>query len=200
MADKKLISLDGLQSLINKLKNIFVTKVDGKDLSDNNFTDEYKNVCGYAIPMEYEGLLSISLLGPDGHVYRLFLNEDFRLTIEEQVKPRTVKYLISGEDYYYLVEDESGIFLTKYTGTEELPPEEVGYVRATSRDTRMKFTLEVVDNVIVFNLHKGPAMDETEAKYMSCGDDKVCYFAIEDDEVKIFYEYLTIEAGNIKLK
>ena len=44
MADKKLISLDGLQSLVNKLKNIFVTKVDGKDLSDNNFTDEYKEV------------------------------------------------------------------------------------------------------------------------------------------------------------
>ena len=199
MSDKKLISLDGLQSLINKLKNIFVTKVDGKDLSDNNFTDEYKNTCSYAIPMEYEGLLSISLLGPDGHVYRLFLNEDFRLTIEEQIRPRTVKYLISGEDYYYLVEDESGIFLTKYTGTEELPPEEVGYVRATSRDTRMKFTLEVVDDNIVFNLHSGPAMDATEAKYMICND-KVCYFAIENDEVRIFYEYLSIETDNIKLK
>jgi hypothetical protein len=199
MSGKKLITADKLRGLITQLKDIFVTKQDGKDLSTNDFTDEHKNVCSYAIPMEYEGVLSVSLLGPDGHIYRLMLNEDFRLTIEEQIKPRTVKYLISGDNYYYLTEDESGMFLTKYTGEEELLPEEVGYVRAISRDTRMKFTLNVEGENIVFNIHKGPGIDETEAKYMVCND-KICYFEIKDDQVHILYEYLAIETDNIKLK
>ena len=190
MGVKKLVTGDKLRSLITQLKDIFLTKQEGKKL---------EQICEYAIPMEYEGVLSVSLLGPDGHVYRLVLNEDFRLTLEEHIKPRTVKYLISGDDYYYLVEDENGIYITKYTGDEEIPAEEVGYVRATSRDTRMKFTLDVVDNNVVFNLHKGPALDEMEAKYMTCGN-KICYFEIKNDQVEILYEYTTIETDDLPIK
>ena len=93
MGVKKLVTGDKLRGLITQLKDIFLTKQEGKKL---------EQICEYAIPMEYEGVLSVSLLGPDGHVYRLVLNEDFRLTLEEHIKPRTVKYLISATEEYLL--------------------------------------------------------------------------------------------------
>ena len=75
----KLISLNGLQSLINKLKDIFVTEED------------------------------ILMEGPDGGYYKLVLDENFRLMLEEKISARQVTYLISNNEYYYLTEDSSGI-------------------------------------------------------------------------------------------
>ena len=202
MSGKKLISLDALQSLYNQLKSKFATKdevdnkvdkEEGKGLSSNDFTEDYMETCDYILPLKDDGLLMLALKGPDGNVYRLSLDENMRLVLDPYVCNRQVRYLISGDDYYYLDEDENGVYLSKYSGEEVPAPEDCGYIRVTTKDTGMKFTLSVTEEGnVVFNLYEGPAIDAQEAKYLIC-DDKICYFVIENDQVEIFYEYLTIE-------
>ena len=209
MAGNKLISIDSLQALYRQIKAKFATKqeiedkvdkVEGKELSDNNFTDDYKNICDYVVPLQDDGLLMLALKGPDGKIYRLALDENLRLTLELQTSNRRVTYLIGSDgNYYYLDEDESGLYLAKYTGEETPATEDVGYVRAVSNDTGFKFTLDVVDNNVVLNLYDGAAIDPNEAKYMICND-KLCYFVIENDQVNILYEYFTLDADNLSLK
>jgi hypothetical protein len=200
MSGKKLISLDALQSLYNQLKSKFATKdeienkvdkEEGKGLSSNDFTENYMETCDYIVPLKDDGLLILALKGPDGNVYRLSLDDNLRLVLDPYIANRQVRYLISGDDYYYLDEDENGVYLSKYLGEEVPEPEDCGYIRATSKDTGMKFTLSVIEGNVVFNLYEGPAIDAQEAKYLVC-DDKICYFVIENDQVEIFYEYLTI--------
>ena len=170
MSNKKLVSLNGLQSLIEKLKSIFVLK------------DE-------------ERLLTIK--APDGNTYKLSLDANLRLILEEHVKARQVLYLVSGDDFYYLSEDESGIYLSKYDGTPA--PEECGYITALSKDTGMKFVVGVENEQVVFNLATEQNSDISEAKFIKCND-KLYYFQIEDDDVKIYYEYETLTTNNLPLK
>ena len=164
----KLISLDGLQSLISKLKDVFVTEKD------------------------------ILMEGPDGGYYKLVLDENFRLMLEEKISARQVTYLVSNNEYYYLTEDSSGIYLAKYEGTPNI--EESGVVVAVSKDTGMKFTIDVEDNVMTFNLCEGSDIDLTNsARYMICND-KLCYFIIENDEVQIYYEYIKLTMDDMQVK
>lgn len=165
----KLISLNGLQSLINKLKTIFLTADDER----------------------------LYIKGPDGKLYKLVLDQNFRLMLEERASARQVKYLISGNEYYYLAEDTSGIYLTKYNGTPAA--EECAIAVATSKDTGMQFTVGVENGSMTFSLAEGQKLDfDQTAKYMICND-KLCYFQIENDEVNIYYEYKKI-TSNINIK
>lgn len=167
MIMSKLISLNGLESLINKLKSIFVTEED------------------------------IMMEGPDGNFYELTLDENFRLVLEEKKSARQVTYLMSGNDYYYLVEDSSGMFLSKYDGIPNI--EESGILVAISKDTGMKFTVDVENDTMTFNLCEGRNVDlKNSARYMVCND-KLCYFVIENDVVHIYYEYKSI-TGDIQIK
>ena len=164
----KLISLNGLQSLINKLKDIFVTEED------------------------------ILMEGPDGGYYKLVLDENFRLMLEEKISARQVTYLISNNEYYYLTEDSSGIYLSKYEGIPNT--EDCGIVVAVSKDTGMKFTVDVENNNMTFNLCEGRDIDLTNsARYMICND-KLCYFVIENDEVQIYYEYIKLTMDGMQVK
>ena len=164
----KLISLNGLQSLINKLKDIFVTEED------------------------------ILMEGPDGGYYKLVLDENFRLMLEEKISARQVTYLISNNEYYYLTEDSSGMYLSKYEGTPNI--EDCGIVVAVSKDTGMKFTVDVENNNMTFNLCEGRDIDLTNsARYMICND-KLCYFVIENDEVQIYYEYIKLTMDGMQVK
>lgn len=166
----KLISLNGLQSLINKLKSVFLTVDDDRLLME----------------------------GPDGNLYKLVLDQNFRLMLEEQTSARQVTYLISGDEYYYLTEDSSGMYLTKYNGIPN--PEDCGVVYAISQDTGMKFTVGVEDNNMTFNLLEGRSLNFNEtAKYMVCNG-KLCYFQIENDTVNIYYEYKTLTLDDIRVK
>jgi hypothetical protein len=165
----KLISLNGLQSLINKLKTIFLTVDDDR----------------------------LYIEGPDGNLYKLVLDENFRLMLEERVSAKQVTYLISGDEYYYLAEDESGIYLTKYEGIPAA--NECAIVVASSKDTGMKFAVGVENGNTIFNLVEGRSLDFNQtAKYMICND-KLCYFQIENDVVNIYYEYKTL-TSNINIK
>lgn len=165
----KLISLNGIQSLVNKLKTIFLTVDDDR----------------------------LYIEGPDGNLYKLVLDENFRLMLEERVSARQVTYLISGDEYYYLAEDESGIYLTKYEGVPAA--NECAVVVASSKDTGMKFAVGVENGNMIFNLVEGQSLDSNQtAKYMVCND-KLCYFQIEDDVVNIYYEYKTL-TSNINIK
>lgn len=165
----KLISLNGLQTLINKLKNTFLTVDDER----------------------------LYIKGPDGSLYKLVLDENFRLMLEERVSARQVTYLISDDEYYYLAEDESGIYLTKYEGTPAA--EECAVIVATSKDTGMKFTVGVENDNVTFNLVEGQNLDfDQTAKYM-IWNDKLCYFQIENDAVNIYYEYKML-TSNINIK
>lgn len=164
----KLISLSGLQTLIEKLKSYFLTEED------------------------------VLMEGPDGNFYKLTLDDDFRLMLEEKVSARQVTYLSSNNEYYYLTEDESGIYLSKYDGIPN--NEDCGVVVAISKDTGMKFIVGVEGGNVTFTLCEDPGIIlKNSAKYMICND-KICYFEIKDDQVHILYEYLTIETDNIKLK
>ena len=164
----KLISLNGLQSLINKLKDIFVTEED------------------------------ILMEGPDGGYYKLVLDENFRLMLEEKISARQVTYLISNNEYYYLTEDSSGIYLSKYEDTPNI--EDCGIVVAVSKDTGMKFTVDVENNNMTFNLCEGRDIDlKNSARYMICND-KLCYFVIENDEVQIYYEYMKLTMDDMQVK
>lgn len=166
----KLISLNSLQSLVNKLKDVFLTKDDERLLME----------------------------GPDGNLYKLVLDENFRLVLEEQISARQVTYLISGEEYYYLAEDESGIYLTKYDGVPDA--KDCGIVIATSKDTGMKFAVSVENNNMTFNLIEGQSLDFNQtARYMICND-KLCYFQIENDAVNIFYEYMSLTSDDIEIR
>lgn len=166
----KLISLNGLQSLINKLKSVFLTVDDERLLME----------------------------GPDGSLYKLVLDENFRLMLEEQLSARQVTYLKSGDEYYYLAEDSSGMFLTKYNGVPN--DEDCGIVYAVSKDTGMKFTVGVENNNLTFNLVEGYSLDfEESAKYMICNG-KLCYFQVENDIVNIYYEYKTLTMDNFDVK
>lgn len=164
----KLISLNGLQSLIEKLKSYFLTEDD------------------------------VLMEGPDGNFYRLTLDDDFRLMLEEKVSARQVTYLISNNEYYYLTEDSSGIYLAKYDGIPNT--EDCGIIIAVSKDTGMKFTVDVEDNVMTFNLCEGRDIDLTNsARYMICND-KLCYFVIENDGVQIYYEYIKLTMDDMQVK
>lgn len=164
----KLISLNGLQSLIDKLKTIFVTEED------------------------------VLMEGPDGNFYELTLDENFRLVLEEKMPARQVTYLISGNNYYHLAEDSSGIYLSKYNGTPN--SEDCATVIAVSKDTGMKFTVDVENNVMTFNLCEGRNVDlQNSARYMICNN-KLCYFVIENDNVHIYYEYKSITMDDIQIK
>ena len=164
----KLISLDALQSLINKLKTVFLT------VDDNRLLME----------------------GPDGNLYKLVLDENFRLMLEEHLSARQVTYLKSGNEYYYLDEDSSGIFLTKYNGIPN--PVDYGIVYAVSKDTGMKFTVGVENNNLTFNLVESLDFEES-AKYVICNG-KLCYFQVENDVVNIYYEYMTLTMDNFNIK
>lgn len=205
----KMISLDKLQSLSVQLRSIFATKsevadkvdkVDGKELSDNNFTDRYKSICDYAIPLEEDGVLSLALKGPDGKIYRLAINDDFRLVLEEHINAKQVTYLRSGSDYYYLEEDETGVpYLSKLTTS--LPTDAtVGYLRTVSGDDGVKYQIGVEGGSIIFTPHEGTGLDEEEAKYLVCKNnpEKVYYFKIEQGQ--IFLERITVETVSLRLK
>ena len=164
----KIISLNGLQSLIDKLKTIFVTEED------------------------------VLMEGPDGSFYKLSLDDDFRLMLEEKISARQVTYLISGNNYYYLAEDSSGIYLSKYNGTPN--SEDYATVIAVSKDTGMKFTVDVENDVMTFNLCEGRNVDlQNSARYMICNN-KLCYFVIENDNVHIYYEYKSLTMDDMRIK
>lgn len=164
----KLISLNGLQSLIEKLKSYFLTEED------------------------------VLMEGPDGNFYKLTLDDDFRLMLEEKVSARQVTYLSSNNEYYYLAEDESGIYLSKYDGIPN--NEDCGVVIAISKDTGMKFIVGVEDGNITFTLCEDPDINlENSARYMTCND-KICYFVVENDIAQIYYEYKTLSIDNLNLK
>lgn len=90
----QLITKDNLSTFLANIKNIFATKeevnnkvdvVEGKGLSTNDFTDDYKKVCEYAKIVDMEGVLTLALRGPDGKLYRLKLNENMDLVLDELI-------------------------------------------------------------------------------------------------------------------
>ena len=204
MSKSRFITLGGLERFFQQIASMFaykhdveskVDKVNGKELSSNDFTDDYKTVCDYILPLKDEGVLSLALRGPDGKIYRLALNDEMRLVLEEFNTPRQVRYLISNGNYYYLEEDGEGLlYITRYDGIP--PEEECGYVRAVSSDTGMKFTINVLNDDITFDLYEGTGLDEREAKYMVYGN-KICYFRIEDEQVQIYYESTTVRTNKL---
>ena len=169
MASKKIISLDKLQSLMTQMKKIFATK-------DELFT----------------------LKGPDDRLYKLFINEDFRLVLEEYINSRYVEYMRIGLEYYCLVEEIDGVYLSKLE--TELPNNaRVGVLRTISKDNGDKYEIGVENNGIVFNRYDGPSNDE-EAKYLICinNPNKAYYFKIKDNTVYLETTIVETVAANIK--
>lgn len=169
MAGKKIISLDKLQSLMSQMKKIFVTK-------DELFT----------------------LKGPDDRLYKLLINEDFRLVLEEYINSRYVEYMRVGSEYYYIAEEANEVYLSKLeTGLPDNA--KVGVLRTISKDNGDKYEIGVENNGVVFNRYDGPS-DNEEAKYLVCinNPNKAYYFKIKDNN--IYLETTTVEtvAANIK--
>ena len=64
----------------------------------------------------------------------------------------------------------------------------------------MKFTVDVENNNMTFNLCEGRDIDlKNSARYMICND-KLCYFVIENDEVQIYYEYMKLTMDDMQVK
>lgn len=196
----KILSIDNLNKFFNYLVSIFAskseleTKVDkesGKGLSTNDFTDVYRNNIGYVKPVPEEDMMALLLKGPDDRIYRLKLDENLRLGLEGFISPEKVDYLISGDQYYYISENEDGsVYLTLETA--ELPEgATTGKVRVVDNDTNTKYEINVEDGAITFVEVVGSSI-EGEAGYLIDRNDssKSYFFKIYKGEV--YVECLTV--------
>ena len=196
----KILSIDNLNRFFNYLVSIFAskteleTKVDkeaGKGLSTNDFTDVYRNNIGYVKPVPEEDMMALLLKGPDDRIYRLKLDENLRLGLEGFIKKKKVNYLISGNQYYYISENEDGtVYLT--LETEALPEgATAGKVRVVDNDTNTKYEINVEDGAITFVEVIGSST-EGEAGYLIDRNDssKSYFFKIYKGEV--YVECLTV--------
>ena len=196
----KILSIDNLNRFFNYLVSIFAskteleTKVDkeaGKGLSTNDFTDVYRNNIGYVKPVPEEDMMALLLKGPDDRIYRLKLDENLRLGLEGFISPEKVNYLVSGDQYYYISENEDGtVYLT--LETEELPEgATTGKVRVVDNDTNTKYEINVEDGAITFVEVIRPST-EGEAGYLIDRNDssKSYFFKIYKGDV--YVECLTV--------
>jgi hypothetical protein len=201
----KIISLDKLQALSVQLRTIFATKtevaekvdkVEGKGLSDNNFTDRDKSVCEYANPLLGEGVLALNLVGPDGKIYQLSLNSEFDLVLGASIENRQINYFMSGTDYYCIEEQSDGsMSLVKKTSIPE--GSVVGVLRIANGMN--KYNVNVVNGEITFV--ETTEVIDNEAKYLICSNnpEKLCHFIMEDGLVvcKVTLNNSTVEV-NVK--
>lgn len=201
----KMISLDKLQALSVQLRAIFATKteieekvdkVEGKGLSDNNFTDRDKSVCEYANPLLGEGVLALNLVGPDGKIYQLSLNSDFDLVLGLSVCNRQIEYMMSGTDYYKIEEEADGnMAFVKVAGTAIPEGAVTGVLRTT--DGRVKYDIVVENGVVAFNENSQEI--DNEAKYVICSNnpDKLCHFIMENGLIicKVTLNNSTVEVS-----
>jgi hypothetical protein len=201
----KIISLDKLQALSVQLRTIFATKtevaekvdkVEGKGLSDNNFTDRDKSVCEYANPLLGEGVLALNLVGPDGKIYQLALNSEFDLVLGASIENRQINYFMSGTDYYCIEEQSDGsMSLVKKTSIPE--GSVVGVLRIANGMN--KYNVNVVNGEITFV--ETTEVIDNEAKYLICSNnpEKLCHFIMEDGLVvcKVTLNNSTVEV-NVK--
>lgn len=201
----KIISLDKLQALSVQLRTIFATKtevdekvdkVEGKGLSDNNFTDRDKSVCEYANPLLGEGVLALNLVGPDGKIYQLTLNSEFDLVLGASIENRQINYFMSGTDYYCIEEESDGTMsLVKSTTVPE------GAVTGVLRIANgiNKYDVNVVNGEVTFV--ETTEVIDNEAKYLICSNnpEKLCHFIMEDGLVvcKVTLNNSTVEV-NVK--
>ena len=175
MDDYKIITVGALRLFFSKLKSVFVLQQKGKELSDNNFTNEYKNICNNMLPLQDDGLITSVLKGPDGKVYKFALDDNFNLVLEEHVNTRKIDFILSGTDYYYINEDDNGNpYITKYNGsiTED---KTVGYLRSVD-NVGDKYQLDVMDGTLILNKHDIIGIDECEAKYVICNNSGNIYY------------------------
>lgn len=197
----KILSIDNLNIFFNYLKNIFASKTEledkvdkesGKGLSTNDFTDVYRNNIGYVKPVPEEDMMALLLKGPDDRVYRLKLDENLRLGLEGFINPEKVNYLISGEEYYYISENEDGMVYLTLEETGVLPEgATAGKVRVIDNDTNTKYEINVEDGAITFVEVVGSST-EGEAGYLIDRDDnsKSYFFKIYKGE--LYVECLTV--------
>lgn len=201
----KIISLDKLQALSVQLRTIFATKtevdekvdkVEGKGLSDNNFTDRDKSVCEYANPLLGEGVLALNLVGPDGKIYQLTLNSEFDLVLGASIENRQINYFMSGTDYYCIEEEADGTMsLVKSTS---VPEDAVTGVLRIANGMN-KYDVNVVNGEVTFV--ETTEVIDNEAKYLICSNnpEKLCHFIMEGGLVvcKVTLNNSTVEV-NVK--
>lgn len=199
----KILSIDNLNKFFNYLVNIFASKVDleakvdkesGKGLSTNDFTDVYRDNIGYIKPVPEEGMMALLLKGPDGRIYRLKLDEDLRLGLEGFINPEKVNYMISGDKYYSITENEDGNVVLTLETIDNIPEgAKTGSIRAVDNDTNTKYEVNVEDDNITFVEVEGSST-EGEACYLidSNDDTKSYFFKIYKGDV--YVECLTVKS------
>lgn len=202
----KIVPLSKLEHFFKQLATVFATKTDvnnkvdkveGKGLSTNDFTDKYKDVYSYYQPVPEEGMLALTLRGPDNAIYRLRLNDQMDLELEPFVNSKKVQYMISGNTYYSLNETAEGhIQLVESTILPEGAT--AGRIRVIDNSDYTKYELVVENGNVSFKEVTESIVDE--ARYLvsnNNGGEKVYCFKIEKGVV--YAECITIHSNELSV-
>lgn len=150
----------------------------------------------YATKKEIEE--AVELKGPDGKSYRIAIDDNYRLKAVEYLNNQSVNYLISGTNYYYIEEDNSGnASIVKTTTMKENTTS--GYIRTIDLGTCIKYQIDIENGGIVFNEYNGETSD-TEAKYLVCQNNPNKLYSFKIYEGVVYLEAVTSEVSSINIR
>lgn len=197
-----IITTTTLNTFFNKIKNVFASKDDlvnkvdvvpGKGLSTNDFTDKYKDIYNYAQPVPEEGLLALTLRGPDNGLYRLKLDENMELVSEPFINSRKVNVLISRGRYYKINEiDTDVIQLVEIANVPE--GETVGVLRALDPSVNTKYEIDITaDGTVTFQ--EVTSNIENEASYLISPTNPEKIYSFKIDKGTVYLECMTVHSN-----
>ena len=197
-----IITTTTLNTFFNKIKNVFASKDDlvnkvdvvpGKGLSTNDFTDKYKDIYNYTQPVPEEGLLALTLRGPDNGLYRLKLDENMELVLEPFINSRKVNVLISRGRYYKINEiDTDVIQLVEIANVPE--GETVGVLRALDPSVNTKYEIDITaDGTVTFQ--EVTSNIENEASYLISPTNPEKIYSFKIDKGTVYLECMTVHSN-----
>lgn len=201
----KILSLSKLDYFFKQLATVFATKndvknkvdkIEGKGLSTNDFTNKYKDVYDYYQPIPEEGMLALTLKGPNNSIYRLKLNDQLDLELEPFVNSRKVEYMISGSSYYRLNETSEG--RVQLIEVAEVPEgASIGRIRAIDSSDYVKYELVVEKGNISFKEVSGSIVDE--AKYLVSPNNNEKMYCFKINKGAVYAECITIHSNELSV-
>lgn len=202
MKSGSIITLATLNAFFSKIKNVFASKDDlvnkvdvvpGKGLSTNDFTDKYKDIYNYAQPVPEEGLLALTLRGPDDGLYRLKLDENMELVLEPFINSRKVNVLVSEGRYYKINEiDTDNIQLVEIASVAE--GETVGVLRALDPSVNVKYEIVITSEGTV-TFQEVTNNIENEAAYLISPTNPEKIYSFKIDKGVVYLECMTIHSN-----